>query len=225
MARQRPSETKGSLWDHRDPFGMLDCLTPCTQCPLSSEQAVGEREGEGRRPSCGEGAGARSAEGRCQQLQLERPQNTGPMAHSDLPQNQPRGLSLTSWPGHSVTARPPRRVHWPVSPGVSVRGGVTAVPLLPPCSLSPQSPCHTHLGGRRAAGRRRVAPGTKRAAGAVGWPGAQQQGWGGPVYGGSIPTAPPCALKVARLPQLRYFPPCKMAIMGASASLGHGRVK
>lgn len=91
----------------------------------------------------GEGAGARSAEGRRQRLQLEHPQHPGPMADSDLPGNQPSGLSLTSWLGYSGPARPPRRVHWPVSPGRTAQGwgghscGPAASLLLSPQGLPP----------------------------------------------------------------------------------------
>lgn len=69
------------------------------------------------------------------------PPHTGPRADSDLRQNQQSGLSLTSWPGHSVTPRPPRRVPCTMSPSVSGRDVgwqlVTAAPrcLTAPCCL------------------------------------------------------------------------------------------
>lgn len=69
------------------PLGTPDCLTPCSGC---REEQV-------------EGAGGEWTElSRCQQLQLDPPtpppQHTGPKAHSDRPQNQLSGLSLTIWP-------------------------------------------------------------------------------------------------------------------------------
>lgn len=73
-----------------------------------------------------QGGGWGSAEGRCQQPQLEHgppPKHTGPRTDSDLPQNQPSVASLTSWPGHSITARPPRRTRWPAWPGSRAGGG------------------------------------------------------------------------------------------------------
>lgn len=103
------------------------------------------------------------------------PQHTGPRTDSDLPQHQPSASSLTSWPGHSITVRPPRRTQWPVSPGTSTGGGGSgrsqlchgclAAPFLP---SAPLCPCVRRQGAAgsqeqegRGHGRRRSAPGTR----------------------------------------------------------------
>lgn len=136
------------------PFGMLAASCPA----LSAVRAQTRRwsEERRRRPAGGRGARAAgwgdsrgSAEDRCQQLPLETPpQHTGPRADSDLPQNRPNGMSLTSWPGHSVTLRPPRRILWPVSSSVECqRWGAAArcgCALLPRCPLPPRAPVCPH---------------------------------------------------------------------------------
>lgn len=120
------------------------------------------------------------------------PQHTGPRTDSDLPQNQPSASSLTSWPGHSITARPPRRTQWPASPGSRAGGWgqrpVTAGPRLPRCPPSSPEPFSAHVSVAGAAGRRRRAPGARGqrpwAAWAEGHWGAQKWGRGGPLEGG-----------------------------------------
>lgn len=84
------------------------------------------------------------------------PQHTGSRADSDLPQNQPNGMSLTGWPGHSVTLRPPRRILWPMSSSAECqKWGDGSWSQLCPCCLTALWPLSAHaLRGREAAGRR-----------------------------------------------------------------------
>lgn len=111
----------------------------------------------------------------------KHPQHTGPRADSDLPQNQPSGMSLTSWPGQSVTRRPPRRIVRPVSSALSARSrGLAArhscapAASLPSASLEPRSATRS---GQSGSWQVRAALGT-RAARADGGPRCPELGLG-----------------------------------------------